>query len=495
MSTAGTLPLTSAEIAYLESCIPLATEAELAEIERLLTGERPSIATPRQFRQRLQIEAGGQLKPLEDCLDDWQRADYEEADKGWLRMVTGEGDGKLNYYFERPKGHDKTTGLATMSLWALHASPRALTGVAGAGKLEQAKLLRDEIDKKVRTNPWLAETIKVNNYEISNRMTGSVLNIITRASDTNQGWNPDFVICDEISVWPERSLWDTLFSASAKKANCLMAVIANAGRGQGVSWQWEVREKCRESPRWYFSRLDGPVASWLSPEKLAEQADTLLAAEYKRVWLNQWTPETGEVLDASDIEAAITLEGPSPGARADCQCYVAGLDLGLTRDHAALVILGVDVPRARIKLCQCISWNPQDYGGKIPLPKVQAEVFEAWRRFGLNVVCFDPWQAVQMGQQLEALGVPMQPIEFSKAANLNAMATHLVKVLKDRQLDLYRDKELVQDLYRVKIMDRIGGFKIEAMRDERGHCDRAMALALALPAAVQWQIELATGGT
>lgn len=455
-----------------------------------MTGKARSLATPKQFRRRLLIEAGGELKPLEDCLDDWQRDDYEEADRGWLRMVTGQGAGKLNYYFERPKGHDKTTGLATMSLWALYASPRALTGVAGAGKLEQAKLLRDEIDKKVRANPWLAETIKVNNYEITNRMTGSALNIITRASDTNQGWNPDFVICDEISVWPERALWDTLFSASAKKANCLMAVIANAGRGQGVSWQWEVREKCRQSPRWHFSRLDGPCASWLSQEKLAEQADTLLAVEYKRVWLNQWTPEMGEVLDAADIEGAVTLAGPSPQPTPDCQCYVGGLDLGLTRDHAAFIVLGVNVPEARIKLMQCVSWNPLDYGGKVPLASVQAEVFEAWKRYSLNVVCYDPWQAAQMAQLLEPQGVPMQQIEFSKAANLNAMATLLVNVLKDRRLDLYRHKELLQDLYRIKIVDRIGGVKIEAVRDERGHCDRATALALAIPAAVEWQKEL-----
>lgn len=488
--------MTNDERAYLESCIPLASAAELAEIEALLTGERSSIATPTEFRRRLLIEVGGELRPLEDCLDDWQQADYEQSDKGWLRMVTGAGTEKLNYYFERPKGHDKTTGLATMSLWALHSSPRALTGVAGAGKLEQAKLLRDEIEKKVRANPWLGETIKVNNYEISNRRTGSVLNIITRASDTNQGWNPDFVICDEISVWAERSLWDTLFSASAKKPNCLLTVIANAGRGEGVSWQWEVREKCRKSPRWHFSRLEGPCASWLSREKLQEQAETLLPMEYKRVWLNQWTPDTGDVLDATDIEAAITLDGPSLAPRSDCQCYVAGLDLALTRDHAAFVVLGIDVPRARIKLMQCRSWNPKHYSsGEIPMADVQATVLDAWQRYSLNVVCYDPWQAATMSQALSALGVPMCQIPFSVAANLTSMATHLVSVFKGRQIDLYREPDLIQDLYRLKIMDRIGGFKIEAMRDERGHCDRATALVLAIPAAVQWQIELATGNS
>lgn len=128
---------------------------------------------PSAFRRRLLIDTAFGRRSLEECLDDWQREDYEAADQGWLRMVTGRGDARLNYYFERPKGHDKTTGLATMALWALYASPRPLVGVAGAGKLDQAALLRSAIELMVFQNPWLGESIKVNNYEVVNRRTGS----------------------------------------------------------------------------------------------------------------------------------------------------------------------------------------------------------------------------------------------------------------------------------------------------------------------------------
>ncbi|MFO1022601.1 MAG: hypothetical protein U0903_18175 [Planctomycetales bacterium] len=50
-------------------------------------------------------------------------------------------------------------------------------------------------------------------------------------------------------------MWHSLLSSAAKKPNCLLVVLTNAGVGRG--WQWQVRENARLSPGWYFSSLEG----------------------------------------------------------------------------------------------------------------------------------------------------------------------------------------------------------------------------------------------
>src|SRR5690606_2412842 len=106
---------------------------------------------------------------------------------------------------------------------------------------------------------------------IVNKVTGAELEIISSDEGSSYGETPHFIIVDELTHWKKRGLWDSLISSAAKRSRCVMVVIANAGLGQGTSWQWEAREACRNEAGWHFSRLDGPQASWITEETLAEQ--------------------------------------------------------------------------------------------------------------------------------------------------------------------------------------------------------------------------------
>ena len=67
----------------------------------------------------------------------------------------------------------------------------------------------------------------------------------------------------------------------------MFVVITNAGLQDG--WQWELREKIRSDPAWYFSRLEKPTASWISQATLDEQRRLLPAFAWERLWMNRWT--------------------------------------------------------------------------------------------------------------------------------------------------------------------------------------------------------------
>lgn len=215
---------------------------------------------------------------------------------------------------------------------------------------------------------------------------------------------------------------------------------------------------------------------------MEEQRGFLPPKVYARLWENQWC-SGGDALDADDIEACIVADGPQFKADFGLD-YVAGLDLGIKRDHSALVILGVDRKTQRIRLAQCQSWRPPKRG-EVDLEDVQRAVTAAHRNFRLRSVLYDPHQAQLMAQQLRKLAVPMTEFNMS-GKNQVTMACTLLEVFRSRRIDLYRDSELVRDILRLNIEPRSYGFKLESGRSgSSGHADRAIALAICLTGAVE----------
>lgn len=83
--------------------------------------------------------------------------------------------------------------------------------------------------------------------------------------------------------------------------------------------------------------------------------------------------------------------------------FVAGVDLGLTRDCSAVVVLAVpDGGKAgRIRLAHNRLWRPVP-GKKISLLDVQQHILALDAQYGLEAVAFDPWQMEHLAQVLEA---------------------------------------------------------------------------------------------
>lgn len=440
------------------------------------------VADPIEYRRRLKIDVGGRQRFLADVADPWQAEDFAALDGGWRKCVGQDmGDVIQRAYLERPRGHSKTGDIATMTTWALLAAKRRIEGAVTAGDRDQARLLRNAISRLVQDNAWVGALLKVDRDKIINRFTGSVCDVVASDAATNYGLTPDFLVCDELTHWAKQEMWEAMFSAAAKKAACMVLIIANAGVGEGSSWQWKVRESARTSPYWYFRRLDGPTASWIGPRLLDEQRTMLPGPAFRRLWLNQWVRGTGDALEPSDIEACCTLaEVPDRGW--NDWTHIQGLDLGVKHDHAALVTLGCCPGQGKVRLAHVRSWKPVN--GEVDLVAVQAGVKEAAERFGSTVTFYDPHQCALMAQQLRRDGLRMEERPFV-GKHLNEMASTLLQTFSARRIELYRDEELIRDLLRLTIAEKSYGYKLEAVSDEYGHADRAIALAIALPTAAE----------
>lgn len=454
---------------------------------------------PAAFRASLLIDTSDSgPRPLRDCIDDWQRADFAALDPGWRRAVVGsKADAKFQRgWLERARGHSKSGDIGLMAAWALFASKRRLSGIAAAGDQDQARLLRDAIGKLVYCNPWLSKFIEVQNYRVLNPNTGSTLDIITSDAPTSYGLTPDFIIADELVHWKKRDLWDSLISSAAKRSTCIVVVITNAGLSD--DWAWTTREAVRADPSWYFSRLDGPVASWITPDRLAEQERLLPSIAYRRLWLNEWTSGGGDALTEADINAAFSQDLRPQTRAADGYEYVAGLDLGVSRDASAVCVLGIRRGReghGRIRLAATRVWRPAK-GKKVNLTDVEEALAELHLRFRFKQLNADPWQASHMVSRLQAGGIgrlakgsrykPALPIvEVPQTGQaLQKMATVVIEAFSDRRVELFDCDDLRRDLKRLRVEERSTfGFRLVSPRDARGHSDLVSALSLAMLAA------------
>lgn len=490
-------------------------------------------ASPKTFREALLIDADGTAKRLGECIEPFQRTDFDALDASWQRVVGQRSKCPfLRAYLERPRGHSKTSDLAVMVTWALFASARRLTGVAAAADKDQAKLLRDAIDRLVRTNKWLREILKIDRYRVHNPHTGSELNMISSDAATSYGIVPDFILIDELTHWPKQDLWDSLISSAAKRPGCLMVIISNAGWKE--SWQWPIRETFRSDGEFYFSRLDGPKASWITEQELARQRKLLPPQVFDRLWGNVWAAGSGDALREEDIQAAIypnmrPFDGPKPG-----WSFYAGLDLSQTSDNSVLAVLGRYVgyhkeapkqpekelddatkimlelglidrvspiastkdaaadsyhPSDKLSLARLEVWQPER-GRRIKLGPIEDKLVELHRRFNFAAVAIDPWNAAQMIERVTKRGIPAERVDPTPN-NLRQICSLMLEAFGERRLRLYKHELLLGDLRALRLEERQYGMRLTSPRDkQRGHGDAATAVGLALFAAKRRAVAL-----
>lgn len=467
---------------------------------------------PAAYRDRLVIDSDDGPRRYGPNLDPFQREDFEPIDLALRRVVGQEVDGVQRIYCERHRGASKTTDIAVCASWLLFASARKITGVCCAADRDQAALIIAAIDTLIRQNSWLASFLEVQLNRVVNKLSGSTLSVLSSDAASSYGLLCDFVIVDELSAWKNRDLWDSVFSTAAKRRHCCILVISNAGFTQ--SWQYELREAIRDDPSWVFRRLEG-FASWITPEKLAEQRRLLPVKVYSRLWGNEWSDGSGDALDAHDIDSAIKLPGPwSDPQRGWSIC--AGLDIGVARDSSALAVVAkhvgfvdrkvtqprklpgiysaladlefFDAPQPKIEyervagtgqlqLVAMYTWSPK--AGRVQIEDIERAILEVHRRFRLVRVSFDPWQAEFLAQRLTRNGVYCDPVHFT-SSNLQAMAAATLDAFREKTLQLFPHEELIQDLKAMRVVERSNGYRLEMAKGGTEHGDAAQALALAL---------------
>lgn len=410
-----------------------------------------------------------------------------EDGRRWLDAATDQQIADMRAFLEDPRpyhwsgrarGYSKTSDLAALALAILLTDPLARIDWLAADR-EQGQLCIQAIVGFLQRTPGLARQVAVQAFKVQ-AVSGGRLEVLAADAASIYGRITTLAIVDEFCHWPDTEsthrLWHGMRSTLPKSKDSRMVLISNAGSPSHFSYA--ELERARVSPLWRVSEIPGP-APWMDPARLAEERAALPAAIFEQLFENRWVEAVGDFLDPAVLAAAFTLPGPTMRA-ADgyYHAYFAALDVGIVKDATVLSIGHRE--DTTISLDYQLVWQGSR-AHPVDLAQVGAETFELLQSFDNARLIFDPYQALELAQRLDARGATTTEFHFSTQSKMR-LASALLTAFNTGALALYEAPGLHDELSQLRLVDSGSGMWSFDHRPGE-HDDRAVSLAMLVLAA------------
>jgi len=289
------------------------------------------------------------------------------------------------------RGFDKTGSIARTVVWLVCYSRNPVEIVVAAGDQDQASILYDAAKREVELNPWVKGRIRFKNKRIEGTTSGSVVKILTADAPSSYGLRPDLIVCDEITTWEKRDLWDALFTARQKRPKSALLIISNAGILR--TWQHELYLHTLGDPDWSVWSTDPKTnPTWMDSAAIERDSKLLPRAVAKRLYQNLWVDPSEEAgyLLRYEIEACLRL-GMKPHTSAQPLCsYAIGIDYGPRKDRTVMSLLHQDQEGVfHIDECKVLQGN---YDRPVLISSVEFWLSNMLEKFPRAAVIVDPYQ-------------------------------------------------------------------------------------------------------
>ena len=391
------------------------------------------------------LEAG---KPF--TLLPWQR-DFLATLFGWV-----DADGRRRYrrtWLEIPRKNGKSTLSSGLGLYLLFGDgEQSAEVVSAAGDRDQAAIVFDVAKGMIQGDAMLSKLAQVYRREIKYPRTNSVFKVISSDAGTKHGMNISGLIADEVHVWPNRDLWDTLHTSMGARAAPLSIAITTAGHSRtSIAWEQhdyalKVRDGTIKDERFLPVVYAAPEGSdWTEPETWHVANPSLgqsisvdyLEQECKRakevpgyvntflrLHLNVWTEQQTRWLPMDSWDASGSEI--DPGKLDGQECWL-GVDLATTQDTTcvAAVFPGADgtitvlphffLPKDNIEAKErndrlpYRAWASEGHitltpGVVTDYSYVEAKIMELVERYKVQEVTLDRWNATDISTRLSEQG-------------------------------------------------------------------------------------------
>lgn len=454
----------------------LAAQYELAEAE--------SCESLPKFLQHVVIDAAPEPMAWGLCWEWWQAEIINMIAPG-IEAVAGLREnytGPRSFFIVLPKGHDKTGLIGRLANWAIAFSKRIIRGTAAASTMEQAGFLLDSMTAEIRLNPWLARRLDPQNYVIhglrDGEKTGSKLKVISADADHSSGLRSDVYIMDELTFWASRDLFDALYVSKGKRPGAVVIIITNAGiKG---SWQEQELDKARAAPNtWgvYETPECVTLASWISPDDIADMRRHVSPQRARRVIDNKWIDVTERPLLPYELQQTCFAEclwpdGEQPaGFRGDL--YI-GIDLGFTRDRSVVWTF---------ELLGDVAWTRSVFVmAGVAAAEQKREIKRRLTRQVVAARIDMGAQGWQIARELESEHPRIVEAVALGSAKQGQLAAAMKSAFERHRIRIPNAPDIVHDFQLVEEVDigASGGPSLKVNRDATGHADRFWGAALAL---------------
>lgn len=423
-----------------------------------------------------------------------------------------------------PKGNGKTELAAAIACAEL-AGPVAPTSPlipVAAASFEQANLVFAAAKTMLGEGP-LADFFEIYDTEIMRRDGPGRMYRVAAAVGTNDGGRPTFFVADEVHEWTgsKERVHLVLANGLAKRKNSWELDISTSGYdtesllGQMYAYGKRVQSGEINDPTFLFEWLEADEdadlstdeglrkailscnpaieAGFLELDSVVRRYNEIPEFEFRRYYLNQWTPASDAWLPPGAWMACKGEVEIEPGD----DVYV-GIDLGAKHDSSAVVEIGQFGNEFHIRAHVFALWAdrskppPQAHhvieGEEIPIVAVENKVREIAARQNVIEVLFDPWRFQRSAELLSEEGLTVLAIPQNNE-RMSPASQALYDAVIERRLVHDGDPVLAGHIEAAVARDTARGWRLDKTKS-RKHSDASIALAIALDRA---QSEANTG--
>lgn len=458
-------------------------------------------------------------------LEPWQ-ADIVRTVIGWKRP-----DGSRRFrqvFIEVPRKNGKTTLLAGIANYLLFCDAEAgAECYCAAGDRDQASLAWNSAAAMVKKSPSLAKRCKVRDSTKRIIYQGSFLRAIAANEGGAHGFDVHFAVCDELHVWPNRSMFDVIHTGTGARRQPLEVYITTAGWDRN-SICWEVLTTARQVrdgqiqddaflPVIYEATEDedwtdpavwrkanpnlgvSVTEEYLARECKKAQENPAYENTFRRLHLNQWTSQESRWLQMEKWRACEWTTLPiDPALPA-----FGGLDLSSNVDVTAWSLaqrcengwrlrMHYFIPEGRMREAEKRDRVPYSTwvrmglvtatpGDAIDYDFIHNRILADADELQLTAVAYDPWNAEATRILLENEGVTM--VKFRQGvASLSGPCKELERAVIESALDHGNDPVLAWMAENVQVKTDENGNIRPVKPDHAGSAKRIDGIVAAVMA-------------
>lgn len=446
------------------------------------------------FARSLEIPPGGLI--LEDAMlayekegtEPFQRNFFEDVAPSLHAVRDGIDPSVRRFWMERTKKGGKDSDLAVVVLWLMAFARRPVFCQIVAASREQAAIIKKRAEDVLHYNDWLQEFVEIQQSRILSKNRMGETKIEPTDKTTGHGGTPDLLILNELVHVTKWEAMETHYNNAAGVPRGVMIVSTNAGYKGTKAEQW--KKNALANPKRWHVHVWNELAPWLRKDDVEDARRINSVSEYNRLFGGRWVSGKGDAVTEEAIDR-VFRPGLSPmTGDEEGWTFVAGLDLGVSHDHAGLTVLGANRAMRRMRVAFLRDWPPtveNDKGVKeVDIAKIKRTLRGVHKRYRLLWFGYDPAAGGSfLAQEMRAEGVRMSEMRF-EGGSLNEMAVAFMQVLKAGCLESFENESLRRDFGKFHLESKpLSGYRLRAVSDEFGHADVGTALVICLPKAVE----------